>query len=179
MVENNSGDITEYCLTSFLNFSNKELIHWAFVFCWNLSFQNLLSLFITFLYFQILTNILIDISSVTQSHLTLCDPIDCSMPGFPVHTTSWSLLKFMSIESGMQSKHLILCHPLSSCHQSFPASGSFPISQLFTSTGKSIEVLVSASVFNEYSALICFKIDWFDLPAVQGTLKSLLQHHSS
>ena len=51
-------------------------------------------------------------SSVTQSCLTLCDPMDCSMPGLPVHHNSWSLLKLMSIESVMPSNHLILCHPL-------------------------------------------------------------------
>ena len=52
------------------------------------------------------------ISSVAQSCPTLCDPMDCSMQGFPVHHSSWSLLKLMSIESVMPSNHLILCHPL-------------------------------------------------------------------
>ena len=60
--------------------------------------------------------------------------------------------------------------PFSSCPQSFPASGSFPMSQLFS---------FSISPFNEYSGLISFRMDWLDLPAVQGTLKSLLQHYSS
>ena len=81
------------------------------------------------------------------------------------------------------------CHPtisssavlFSSCLQSFPASVSFPVSQFFASGGQSIGV--SASIFispsNEYSGLISFRIDWLDLLAVQGTLKSLLQHHSS
>ena len=64
--------------------------------------------------------------------------------------------------------------PFSSRLQSFPASGSFPTSQLFTSGGQSVRVSASS----EYSGLISF-IDWFDLLAVQGTLKSLLQHHSS
>ena len=67
--------------------------------------------------------------------------------------------------------------PFSSCPQSFPASGSFQMSQLFASGGQSIGASASAS--NEYSGLISFRIDWFDLLAVQGTLKSLLQHHSS
>ena len=69
----------------------------------------------------------------------------------------------------------------SSCPQSFPASGSFPMSQFFTSGGQRIGVSASASVSpsNEYSGLISFKIDWLDLLAVQETLKSLLQHHSS
>ena len=68
--------------------------------------------------------------------------------------------------------------PFSSCLQFFPASGSFQISQFFTSGGQSIRA--SASVFsNEYSGLICFRIDWLDLLEVHGALKSLFQHHSS
>ena len=67
--------------------------------------------------------------------------------------------------------------PLSSCLQSFPESGSFQMSQFFASGGQSIGVSASAS--NEYSGLISFRMDWMDLLAVQGTLKSLLQHHSS
>ena len=66
--------------------------------------------------------------------------------------------------------------PLSSCLQSFPASGSFQVSQLFTSGGQSIGV--SASTL-KHSGLISFRMDWLDLLAVQGTLRSLLQHHSS
>ena len=91
-----------------------------------------------------------------------------------------SLLKLMSIELVMTSNHLILCCPLYLLLQSFPESGSFPVSQLFTSGGQSIgasaSTLVSPS--NEYSGFISFRIGWFDLLAVQGTLKSLLQHHS-
>ena len=68
----------------------------------------------------------------------------------------------------------------SSCLLSFPTSGSFQTSQFFTSSGQSIGVSAfSISTSNEYSGLISFRIDWFDLLAVQGTLKSLLQHHSS
>ena len=66
--------------------------------------------------------------------------------------------------------------PFSSRLQSFPESGSLPMSQFFTSGGK---WSFSISPSNEYSGLISFRIDWFDLLAVQGTLKSLLQHHSS
>ena len=70
--------------------------------------------------------------------------------------------------------------PVSSHLQSFPASGSFPMSRFFESDGQSIGVSASASVLsNEYSGLISFSIDWLDLLAVQGTLKSLLQYHSS
>ena len=72
----------------------------------------------------------------------------------------------------------------SSCPQSLPASGSFPMSQFFSWSGQSTRVSASASVlstftFNEHSGLIFFRMDWLDLLAVQGTLKSLLQHHSS
>ena len=79
--------------------------------------------------------------SVTKSCLTVYDPMDCSKPGFPVLQ-----FRFMSIESVMPSNHLILCHPLSSYLQSFPASGSFLMSQLFSSGGQSIGASASASV---------------------------------
>ena len=69
--------------------------------------------------------------------------------------------------------------PLSSCLQSFPASGAFPMSQFFTSGGQSIGVSASASVLPKNIGLISCRIDWFDPLAVQGTLRSLLQHHSS
>ena len=70
--------------------------------------------------------------------------------------------------------------PFSSCPQSLPASGSFPVSQLFTWGGQSIGVSASASVLPmNIQDLISFRMDWLDLLAVQGTLKSLLQHHSS
>ena len=70
--------------------------------------------------------------------------------------------------------------PFSSCLQSFPASGSFPVSQFFPSGGQTIGVSSSASVLPmNIPGLIAFRIDWFDLSADQGTLKSFLQHHSS
>ena len=93
-------------------------------------------------------------------------------------TNSQSLLKLMVIESVMPSNHLTLCRPLLLLPQSFPASRSFQMSQFFTSGGQSI-MNFSISLSNEYSGLISFRMDWFDLLAVQGTLKSLLQHHSS
>ena len=65
------------------------------------------------------------------------------------------------------------------CFQSFPASGSFPVSWLFASGGPSIGASASASVFPVKIRLISFRIDWFELPAVQGTMKSFLQHHNS
>ena len=90
-------------------------------------------------------------------------------------TVSCSLLRLMSIESVRPSNHLILCLPFSSRLQSFPASGSFPMSWLFASGGQRFSISSS----NEYSGLISFRIDRLDLLAVQGTLKSLLQHYSS
>ena len=85
--------------------------------------------------------------SVTQSCLTLCDPMDCSTPGFPVHHQLLSLLKLMSIESVMPSNYLIFCPPLIVLLQSFPASESFPVSQFFASGGQRIGVSASAWVF--------------------------------
>ena len=93
---------------------------------------------------------------------------------------SQSLLKLMSVETVMPSNHLLLYCPFSSWLHSFPASGSFPMSQFFVSGGQNIGASASASVLpSEYSGLISFRVDWFDLLAVQGMLKSLLQHHSS
>ena len=73
-------------------------------------------------------------------------PMHCTPQVSQSFTTSWSLLKLMSIELVMPSNHLILCYPFSSCPKSFPASGSFPVSQLFTSGGQNIGVSVSAWV---------------------------------
>ena len=96
-------------------------------------------------------------------------------------TNSRSLSKPMSIESVMPSNHLILCHPLLLLCSIFPASGSFPMSQLFASGGQRIEVSASTSVLpmNIQDWFPLGWTDWLDLLAVQGTLKSLLQHHSS
>ena len=95
-------------------------------------------------------------------------------------TISWSLLKLMSIELVMPSNFSSSVIPFSSCRHSFPASRSFSNYSVFTSGGQSIGASASASVpSNEYSGLISFRTDWLDLLAIQGTLKSLLQHHSS
>ena len=118
------------------------------------------------------------VNSVAQLCPTLCDPMDCSMPGLSVHH---QLLKptqthVHCIDDAIQPSVV----PFSSCLQSSPASGSFPMSQFFASGGPkywSFNIRISPS--NEYSGLISLKIDWFDLLTVQGTLKSLLQHHSS
>ena len=116
-------------------------------------------------------------SSVAQSCLTLCDPMDCSTPGLSVHHQLPEFTQIVSIESVMPSNHLILCHSL-----------------LLPSIFASIRVFSNESVLcirwpkywsfsmspsNEYSQPTSFRMDWLDLLAVQGTLKSLLQHHSS
>ena len=106
-------------------------------------------------------------------------PWTAARQAFLSFTISQSFLKLMTVESMMPSNYLIFVIPFS-CLQSFPASGSFPVSRLFTSGGQSIRSFsFSLSPSNEYSGLISFRIDWFDLLAVQGTFKSLLQHHSS
>ena len=93
---------------------------------------------------------------------------------------SWSLLKLMSIESVILSNHLILCCPLLLMPSIFPSIRVFSNeSVLRIRWPKYWSFSFSISPSNEYSGLISFRIDWLDLLAVQGTLKSLLQHHSS
>ena len=123
----------------------------------------------------------VQFSSVAQSCLTLCDPhglqhtrLRCPSPTPRACSNSCPLSWWChpTISSSVS--------PFSSCLQSFPASGSFPMSQFFASGGQSIGVSASASVLpNEYSGQTSFRMDWLDLLAVQGTLKSFLQHHSS
>ena len=121
---------------------------------------------------------IIQFSSVAQSHPTLCSPMDCSTPGFPVHHRLPELLKLKSIKSLMPSNYLILHCPL------LPPS-IFPSIRVFSSESvlrirwpKYWSFSFSISPSNEYSGLISFRMDWLDLLAVQGTLKSVLQHHS-
>ena len=110
---------------------------------------------------------------------TLCNPMDCSTPGFPVHHHSLSLLKLMSIESVMPSNHLILCRPLLLLPSIFPSIRGFSNeSVLPIRWPKYWSFSFSISPSYEYSGLISFMMDWLDLLAVQGTLTSLLQHHS-
>ena len=95
-------------------------------------------------------------------------------------TNSWSLLRFMSIESVMPSNHLILCHSLLLLPSIFPSIRVFPNESVLRIRWPkywSFSFSISPSI--GYSGLISFRMDWLDLLAVQGTLKSLLQHHSS
>ena len=119
-------------------------------------------------------------SVAAQSCLILCDPMNCSTPGFPAFTISQSLLKLMSIESVMPSNHLIFCRPLLLLPSIFPSIRVFSNkSVLRIRWPKYWSFSLSISPSNEYSGLISFRMDWLDLLAVQGTLKSLLQNHSS
>ena len=123
---------------------------------------------------------LVKFSSVTQSCPTRCDPMNRSIPCCLFITNTRSLPKFMSIESVMPFSHLIPCRPLlllppippsirvftneSTLHKRWPKYWSFSF---------------SINPSNEHPGLISFRMDWLDLLAVQGTLRSLLQHHSS
>ena len=106
-------------------------------------------------------------SSVTQSYLTLCNIMDCSMPGLPVHH---QLLEFTPT-------HIILCRPLLLPLSIFPSMRVFSnVSVLCIRRPKYWSISFSISPSNEYSGLISFRMGWLDLLGVQGTLKSLLQY---
>ena len=110
-------------------------------------------------------------SSVVQSCLTLCDPMDCSTPGLPVHHHSLSLLKLLSIESVIPSNHLMVCCPLLLFPSIFPSIMVFcNESALCIRWPNYWSFSFSISSSKEYSGLISFRMDRFDLLAVQGTL---------
>ena len=114
------------------------------------------------------------------SHVRLCNPINCSTPGSLSNTNSWSLPKPMSIELLMPSNHLILCRSLLLLPSIFPNIKVFSNeSALHIRQPKYWSFSFNISPSNEHPGLISFRMDWLDLLAVQGTLKSLLQHHSS
>ena len=119
-------------------------------------------------------------SSITQLVPTLATPWTVACQASLSITNSRSLLKLMSIESVMPSNHLILCHPLLLMPSIFPSIRVFSNESVFRIRWpkyRSFSFNISPS--NEYSGLISFRIDCFDLLAVQKTLKSLFQHHSS
>ena len=122
----------------------------------------------------------VQFSSVAQLCLTLCDPMDCSTPGLPVHH---QLPEFTQTHVHWVSDAIQPSHPLSSL---LLLPSVFPSTRVFSNESAlhirwlmywSFSFNISPS--NEHSGLISFRMDWLDLPAVQGTLKSLLQHHSS
>ena len=106
-------------------------------------------------------------------------PCPAALQASLAFTISWSLLKLMSIESVMPSNHLILCHSLLLLASVFPSIRVFSSeSVVHIKWPKYWSFSLSISPSNEYSGLIYFRVDWLDLLAVQGTLKSLLQHRS-
>ena len=112
----------------------------------------------------------VQFNSVAQSCPTLCDPIDCSTPGLPVHH---QLPEFVQT-------HLVVCRPLLLLPSISPSIRVFSSeSALCIRWPKDWSFSFSISPSNEHPGLISFRMDWLDLLAVQGTLKSLLQHHSS
>ena len=118
--------------------------------------------------------------SVSTSCPTLWDPMDCSTPGFPVLHYLPRLAQLMSIELVMLSNHLILCHHLLLLLSIFPSIRvSSNESVLRIRCPKYWCFSFTISPFNKYLGLISFRMDWLDLLAVQVTLKSLLEHHSS
>ena len=122
----------------------------------------------------------VQFSSVTQLCLTLCDPMNHSMPGLPVHHQLPEFIQTQSIESVMPSSHLILCRPLLLLPPIPPSIRVFSNeSTLRMRWPKDWSFSFSISPSNEHPGLISFRMDWLDLLAVQGILKSLLQQHSS
>ena len=117
--------------------------------------------------------------SSVQSHPTLCNPTTAALQASLSITDSWGLLKLMSMEWVMPSNHFTLYRPLLLLPSIFPSIKVSNESVLRSRWPKYWSFSFSISPSNEYSGLISFRIDWLDLLAVQGTLKSLLQHHSS
>ena len=114
------------------------------------------------------------------SFVKSCPTLWPGTPGFSVHHYLWSLCKLVSIESMITSNHFILCRPLLLLPSIFPSIRVFTSeSALHIRWPKYWSFSFSISPSNEYSGLISFRMDWLDLLAVQRTLKSLLQHHSS
>ena len=121
----------------------------------------------------------VQFSSVTQLCLTRCDLMDHSTPGLPVHHWLPGSTQPMSIVSVMPSNHLILCCPLLLLPSVFPSIRVFSSElALHIRWPKYWSFSFSISPSNEYPGLISFRMDWLDLLAVEGTLKSLLQYHS-
>ena len=106
---------------------------------------------------------MVQFSSVTQSCLTLCDPMNRSTPGFPVITVSWSSLRLMSVELVMPSTVSSSVAPFSSCLQSFPALGSFQMSQLFASGCQGFGASASVLAMNIQDRFLLGLTGWISL----------------
>ena len=150
--------------------------------CWSgvvLSVQHPLSHLVFTATFDMISLGPVQFSPVSQSCLNLCDPVDCSTPGFPVHHQLPEFTQTHLCWSVMPSNHLILCHPLLLLPSIFSGIRVFSNeSALCIKWPKYWNFSFNISPSNEYSGLISFRMDWLDLLAVQGTLKSLLQHHN-
>ena len=121
----------------------------------------------------------VQFSSVTQLCLTLFDSMDRSMPGLPVHHQLPESTQTHVHRVGDAINHLILCRPLLLLPSTFPSIRGFSNESAFRSRWpKYWSFSLNISPSSEHPALISFRMDWLDLLAVQGTLKSLLQHHS-
>ena len=119
-------------------------------------------------------------SLVAQSCLTLCNPMDCSTPGLPVHHQLPELTQIHIHRVSDAIQPSILCHPFLLLLSIFPSIRVFPNeSALCIRWPKDWSFSFNISPSNEYSGLISFRMDWLDLLAVQGTFKTLLQYHSS
>ena len=154
----------------------KALVAWMFKFC---PLKTNLRIFRIICHIQPLKSFS-SVSSVAQSCPVLCDPMDCSTPGFPVHH---QLLELAQTHVDRVSDAIQPSHPLSS-----PSPPAFNLSSIRVFSNESVlhirwpkywSFSFSISPSNEHLGLISFKMDWLDLLAVQGSLKSLLQHHSS
>ena len=122
----------------------------------------------------------VQFSSVTQSYPTLCNPMNRSTPGFSVLHRLLEFAQTHVIELVILSNHLVLCHPLLLLPSIFPSIEVFSIElALCIRWSKYWSFHLSISPSGEYSGLISFRMDWLDFFEVQGTLKSLHQHHSS
>ena len=122
----------------------------------------------------------VQFSSVAQSCPAVCDPMDCSTPGLPVHHQLWEFTQTHVHWVGDAIQPSVLCHPLLLSPSIFPSIRVFSNElALCIRWPKYWSFIFSISPSNEYSGLISFTMDWLDLLAVQWTLKNLLQHHSS
>ena len=123
--------------------------------------------------------LIVQFSLVTQSCPTLCNPVTVAAQASLCITKSRSLLKLTSIEAVMPSNHLIFCCPLLLLPSIFPSIRVFSKESVHIRWPKYWNFNFRISTSKEYSGLISFKIDWFDVLSVQGTLMNLLQHYSS
>ena len=156
----------------------RNLLRWLTFLTWQCVSSHLLNIFLVLTCkptdFSLTYNIRVHLclNKLISSRIYIC-----SMQGFPVlhYLLELAQTHVCLVSNAIQLSYPLL-PPVASCPQSFLASGSFPVNQLFASGGQSIgSFSFNICPSNEYSGLISFRIDWFDLFAVQGTLKSLLQ----